>query len=160
MIASVLAVTMLTTKVRLTLYEQSLIKALATRNVSNFKKVIRTRVSLFTIIGGAEAKMKSELDETYLVACDRIATKEKPEKIKLGLERLSKVISISLHRGMSEPKYMPKRVKSIHNDLTRNTIRGLVGPDDFWELHYGVKKDGRLVLRRVCEFDHASKFVW
>jgi hypothetical protein len=124
------------------------------------RKSINQRVSVFTVIGGSEAKMKAELDETYLVACDTLQAKETTKDLQLGLERLSLIIAMSVQKGGTERKYLPQKVKSIHNDLTRNTIRGLVKEDGFWELHYDIKKNGQLVLQRICEFDHASKFVW
>ena len=140
--------------------ELELIDALQRRDVQMIRNSMNHRVSVFTIVGGPEAMMKSELDETYLVACDTLQVKEDSKSFQIGLERLSKIITLSIQKGKAESKYLPQRVKSTHNDLTPNTIRGLVKEDDFWELHYDIKKNGQLVLQRICEFDHASKFVW
>ena len=130
------------------------------RNWIDPKSIIKKRVGLFTIINGKEGKTKMGPYETYLVAADQLKTDTKSKEFQIGLERLSKIITISQQKGKTDSKYAPTKIKSIHNDLTQNTIRGLIKPDVYWELHYDISKDGRVVLQRVCEFDHASKFVW
>ena len=133
-----------------------MVKALQDRNISAVRKLIGSHVTLFTVISGKEAQLSSELPESYLVASARFDSKSPDDEIKLNLERLSKLITISL----SKPSFNPKVLKSIHNDLTDHTIRGTIAPEVVWELHYSLRKDGSLRLQRICEFDHSPRFRW
>ena len=140
----------------LTKAETSMILALRDRNIPVVRKLMQKQVSLLTVVPNKDPKVRSEMPENYIVGAAQFDNKSSDAEIKINLERLSKMISFSL----SKPALNPRVLNSAHNDLTRNTIRGSIAPQVYWELHYDIGKGGSLRLQRICEFDHSPKFVW
>ena len=140
--------------------EQGMLEALQTRNASAVRSIIGRRLELFTVINGRKANISSSLSDSYLIANDQIRPGNDDSVLKTSLERLSRIIAVSKAYGKTNRSFAPHKLKSIHNDLTDSTIRGYIKSDDYWELHYTIRENGTVTLRRVCEFDHASRFVW
>ena len=138
-----------------------MVEALRKRKIDAVVRCMDSQFMLFTIIGGKEAKLKPRrLDDAYLVAGDCFIGTVFGDDATGQLERISRLITLSETKAHKDAAYLPHIVRSRHNDLTRFTIRGSLGPHWYWELHYIKKPDGRVSLQRVCEFDHAEKFVW
>lgn len=127
-----------------------MVAAVQKRDVTLIRKLMKKQMTVFTIMRSPN-QAKFDLSENYLVAGNQLDTKSSDQEIMIGLERLSKLI---------ESTKQPAIVKSLHNDLTPHTIRGTAKPEDVWEIHYDIQKDGSLVIQRICEFDNTPLFRW
>lgn len=130
--------------------EAAMVVAIQKRDVTLIRKLMKKQMTVFTIMRSPN-EAKFDLSENYLVTGNQLDTKSSDQEIKIGLERLSKLI---------ESTKQPAIVKSLHNDLTAHTIRGTAKPEDVWEIHYDIQRDGSLVIQRICEFDHTPLFRW
>ncbi len=128
--------------------EAAMLKAIQQPNIKAIRKLIDRQIRIFTIL--PSPNKSSDLPEKYLVVSSAINLKSNDDDIKSCLERATQLVA----------KGTPTIVKSIHNDLTAHTLRGSISPGDDWEIHYDIRKDGSLIVKRICEFDHAPLFRW
>ncbi|MEI8282397.1 MAG: hypothetical protein WCG75_08330 [Armatimonadota bacterium] len=151
MIAAIVAVA-LGTSPGLTRAESAMVNALRDLNIPAIKKLVDKQavfVSIFPHLRGNPSPY--DLPESYYAGWTLMKPGEKEESVNVYLDRLSRVMKKSR---------APREVVSKHNDLTKHTVRGYASPEDYWEAHFDVRKDGSIRLQRVCEFYHASNFVW
>ncbi|HLO98627.1 MAG TPA: hypothetical protein VK171_08540 [Fimbriimonas sp.] len=140
--------------------ENAMLSALRDRDIPEVRRLVKSHATILFIIGD---KKDATLANHYWLATSRIYARNSKEvnastdiDIRTQLDRLSRSISFS----QSKPSLQPFKVRSQHNDLTKHTIRGKLAPEVYWEIHYDVLKTGQINIQRICEFDHATKFIW